>query len=97
MSWDEITNILNQELRPQQKPYDTSTYTKKYFDWKQGYEQIFSRMQGDEYYQELKSQTRILEKEKKSYRRRRLNTIVGLEKKLAMSFCLNSSVTQLRS
>lgn len=65
MSWDEVTNILNQELRPQQKPYDTSTYTKKYYDWKQGYEQIFSRMQGDEYYQELKSQTRILEKEKK--------------------------------
>lgn len=65
MSWPEIGDVINRELRPNDPPYDSSAYRKQYSNWKRGYEQIFSKLEGDEYCQNLKEQTRKLEKEKK--------------------------------
>ena len=52
-SWDELADYINRELRGNEPWYDSSVYRKRYRDFKRSYDNIFSKMQGDEYCQDL--------------------------------------------
>lgn len=71
-SWDDISDTLNSELRGDEPWYDVSVYRKRYRDFKRSYENIFSKMNGDEYCQDLSEKTRQLEKEKKKVQTEKL-------------------------
>ena len=63
ISWEELANILNEELRPTE-PFSESAYRKKYQMAKLFYEEVFSKMVSDGYNNEIMTQRRELEKAK---------------------------------
>lgn len=64
-SWKVIAPILNQQLRNDETEYrDESAYRKKYQYAKMFYEDVFSKMETDDYIKELEEQKKEIQKER---------------------------------
>lgn len=64
-SWKEINNIVNEQLGIEEEKWrDESSFRKRYQAAKKFYEEVFSKMETDEYANEIKQMTRELQKEK---------------------------------
>lgn len=73
MTWSELTNIMNKQLRDPDEEWTESAYRKKYKILKDAYEQIFSNYQEDEYLKELTLQKQEIQKEKRKLYDERLD------------------------
>lgn len=65
-TWPELTDILNHELsdKKERLDYTESTYRKKYQQAKAFYDEVFSKMVSDEYYDQISNERRELQKER---------------------------------
>lgn len=68
MTWKELTDILNKELRPEDEYWQESAYRKKYSQAKLFYEEVFSKMNSEEFRNEIMEQKRDLERARISFR-----------------------------
>ena len=67
-TWDELANVLNKNLREEDEEWTSSAYRKKYQQAKVFYDEVFSKMESEHYYQELLEQKRDLERMKIQFR-----------------------------
>ena len=65
MTWDELANIFNENLKTD---YGSSAYRKKFQQAQHFYDDVFSKMESNDYAQELMEQKRELERLKIQYR-----------------------------
>ena len=68
MTWEELSDILNKNLREPDEEWTSSAYRKKYQQAKSFYNEVFSKMSTDDYHEEFISQKRELEQLKIQYR-----------------------------
>ena len=73
MTWDELTDVLNKQLRDPDEEWTSSAYRKKYALIKNAYEQIFSGYQDNEYLSDLTLQKQEIQKERQKLRDERLD------------------------
>lgn len=65
ITWEEVANILNQSLVQDETEYlGESAYRKQYQQAKMYFEEVFSKMVSDEYYQQIAEQKRELQIER---------------------------------
>lgn len=72
MTWPELGVLFNTELRGNEKWWDESAYRKKYQYARALYENVFSKMVSDEYFEELNIKKREIEKIKKQIQTEKL-------------------------
>lgn len=65
MTWSDLTNILNKQLRDPDEEWAESSYRKKYNLIRDAYEQIFANHNDDSYLHELQTQKQEIQKEKR--------------------------------
>ncbi len=65
MTWEDLTDVLNENLG---QDYNSSTYRKSYRLAKSYYDEVFSKMESEDYNHELMMQRRKLEKLKVQFR-----------------------------
>ena len=92
MTWSELADVFNAELREPDEEFSESVYRKRYKLLKDAYEQIFSGCQPDEYLQELVIQKQEIQKEKRKLYDERLD----LNKRLREQARLETTVDTLR-
>lgn len=68
MTWSELADVFNKELRPDDEEWSESAYRKKYQMAKTAYEEIFSKMVSNEYAKETMELKRELERAKIAFR-----------------------------
>lgn len=68
MSWSELADIFNSELRNGDSPWNESAYRKPYQQAALFYRNVFAKMQGSEFVDDFEEQRRLLEKEKVKFR-----------------------------
>lgn len=73
MTWSELADIMNNQLRDPEDKWTESVYRKKYRLIKDAYEQIFADYQNDEYLKELELQRQEIQKEKRKLYDERLD------------------------
>ena len=73
MTWSELADIMNNQLRDPEDKWTESVYRKKYRLIKDAYEQIFADYQNDEYLKELELQKQEIQKEKRKLYDERLD------------------------
>lgn len=73
MTWGELANVLNKQLRDPDEEWSESAYRKKYSLIRDAYEQIFSNYQNDDYLNELVLQKQEIQKEKRKLYDERLD------------------------
>lgn len=73
MTWSELANIMNKQLRDPDEEYSESVYRKRYKLLKDAYEQIFSKVQDDDLLHELTLQKQEIQKEKRKLYDERLD------------------------
>lgn len=73
MTWSELADIMNDQLRDPEDKWTESVYRKKYRLIKDAYEQIFADYQNDEYLKELELQKQEIQKEKRKLYDERLD------------------------
>ena len=56
MTWDELTDVFNKELREEDETYNSSAYRKPYQQAKSYYEDVFSKMVDGQYSKEMQIQ-----------------------------------------
>ena len=91
MTWSELAEILNSQLREPDEEYTESAYRKKYKTIKDAYDEIFSSYKEDNYIQELTLQRQELQKEQRKLRDERLD----LNKRLREQARLESTIEKL--
>ena len=91
MTWGELANILNKQLRDPDEEWSESAYRKKYSLIKNAYEQIFSNYHDDDYIQELTLQKQEIQKEKRKLYDERLD----LNKRLREEARLETTIDRL--
>ena len=64
LSWEELTSILNKELKDEDCEFTSAAYRKPYQYARQYYEDVFSKMKDDEYSQEILKNKYELQKER---------------------------------
>ena len=72
MTWEELADVFNKELREEDKEYNSSAYRKPYQQAKEYYQDVFSKMVDAGYSKELQVQKRELEKIKKQVQTEKL-------------------------
>lgn len=73
MTWGELANVMNKQLRDPDEEWSESAYRKKYALIRDAYEQIFSSYQDNDYLQELTLQKQEIQKEKRKLYDERLD------------------------
>lgn len=73
MTWGELVNVMNKQLRDPDEEWSESAYRKKYALIRDAYEQIFSSYQDNDYLQELTLQKQEIQKEKRKLYDERLD------------------------
>lgn len=73
MTWGELANVLNKQLRDPDEEWSESAYRKKYSLIRDAYEQIFSNYKNDDYLNELVLQKQEIQKEKRKLYDERLD------------------------
>ena len=73
MTWGELANVMNKQLRDPDEEWSESAYRKKYALIRDAYEQIFSGYQDNDYLQELTLQKQEIQKEKRKLYDERLD------------------------
>ena len=73
MTWSELADIMNKQLREPDEEYSESVYRKRYKLLKDAYEQIFSKVQDDDLLHELTLQKQEIQKEKRKLYDERLD------------------------
>lgn len=68
MTWKELTEVLNKELRPEDEYWQESAYRKKYSQAKMFYDEVFSQMVPESHAEEIMVQKRELERAKIAFR-----------------------------
>ncbi|WP_243126852.1 hypothetical protein [Clostridium sp. HBUAS56010] len=68
ITWPNLTDLFNKELRDETETWTESAYRKKFQQAKAFYEEVFSKMESDEYNKELMVQKRELERAKIAFR-----------------------------
>ena len=92
MTWTELSEILNQQLREPDEYYSESAYRKKYALLRDAYEQIFCHYNDDQYLNELKLQKQEIVKEKRKLYDERLD----LNRRLREQARLETTMDTLR-
>ena len=93
MTWSELAEILNSQLREPDEEYTESAYRKKYKTIKDAYDEIFSSYKEDNYIQELTLQRQELQKEQRKLRDERLD----LNKRLREQARLESTIERIEN
>lgn len=73
MTWGELADVLNKQLRDPDEEWSESAYRKKYSLIRDAYEQIFSNYKNDDYLNELVLQKQEIQKEKRKLYDERLD------------------------
>ena len=73
MTWGELAEVLNKQLRDPDEEWSESAYRKKYSLIRDAYEQIFSNYKNDDYLNELVLQKQEIQKEKRKLYDERLD------------------------
>ena len=73
MTWGELADVMNKQLRDPDEEWTESAYRKKYALIRDAYEQIFSGYQNDDYLKELTLQKQEIQKEKRKLYDERLD------------------------
>lgn len=73
MTWSELSDIMNKQLRDPDEEWTESAYRKKYKLLKDAYDQIFSKYNDDDYFKELTIQKQEIQKEKRKLYDERLD------------------------
>ena len=73
MTWGELSDVMNKQLRDPDEEWSESAYRKKYALIRDAYEQIFSDYQNDDYLKELTLQKQEIQKEKRKLYDERLD------------------------
>lgn len=68
ISWAELANIFNDELRGGDPAWNESAYRKPYQQAALYYRNVFSKMQNSDFLEDMEEQRRLLEKEKVKFR-----------------------------
>lgn len=68
ITWPDLANLFNRELRDEENAYSESAYRKKFQQAKAFYEEVFSKMESDDYNKEVMVQKRELERAKIAFR-----------------------------
>ena len=92
MTWGELTEVMNKQLRDPDEEWTESAYRKKYSLIKNAYEQIFSNYQADDYLQELTLQKQEIQKEKRKLYDERLD----LNKRLREESRLETTIERIK-
>ena len=67
-TWDDVAEVLNQNLRDEDEYWTSSAYRKKFQQAKSFYDEVFSKMVSEEYSDEIKENKRELARLKTQYR-----------------------------
>ena len=73
MTWSELANVMNKQLRDPDEEWTESAYRKKYNLIKDAYEQVFAGYDDDKYIRELELQKQEIQKEKRKLYDERLD------------------------
>lgn len=73
MTWGELADVMNKQLREPDEEWSESAYRKKYALIKSAYDEIFSGYQDDRYLKDLRAQKQEIEKEKRKLYDERLD------------------------
>ena len=73
MTWGELSDVMNKQLRDPDEEWSESAYRKKYALIRDAYDQIFSDYQNDDYLKELTLQKQEIQKEKRKLYDERLD------------------------
>lgn len=93
MTWSELAEVFNRELRSPDEYFTESAYRKRYNLIRDAYEQIFSGYQDDQYLRELKIQQQEIQKERRKLYDERLD----LNKRLREEARLETTIECLRN
>ena len=91
MTWSELSDIMNKQLRDPDEEWTESAYRKKYKLLKDAYDQIFSKYNDDDYFKELTIQKQEIQKEKRKLYDERLD----LNKRLREQARLETTIEKL--
>lgn len=91
MTWGELTDVMNKQLRDSDEEWTESAYRKKYSLVRNAYEQIFSNYKEDDYLHELTIQKQEIQKEKRKLFDERLD----LNKRLREEARLETTIERL--
>lgn len=64
MTWEDLAEVFNSELREEDETYNSSAYRKPYQQAKVYYEDVFSKMVDEGYSKQIQEKTRELQKER---------------------------------
>lgn len=93
ITWGELANVMNKQLRDPDEEWTESAYRKKYSLVKNAYDQIFSNYQDDDYMQELILQKQEIQKEKRKLYDERLD----LNKRLREEARFETTIERIES
>lgn len=91
MTWGDLADILNKQLRDPDEEWTESSYRKKYNLIRDAYEQIFSGYQDDSYLHELQIQKQEIQKEK----RKLYDERIDLNKRLREEARLETTIDRI--
>ena len=89
MTWGELSDVMNKQLRDPDEEWSESAYRKKYALIRDAYEQIFSDYQNDDYLQELTLQKQEIQKEKRKLYDERLDLNRRLREEARLETTIN--------
>lgn len=93
MTWGELTDVMNKQLRDPDEEWTESAYRKKYALIKSAYEQIFSDYQDSDYLSDLTLQKQEIQKEKRKLYDERLD----LNRRLREEARLETTIERLKN